>query len=169
MMAINTTLNATLEKLKDRYAQLEPGDRIALSALGLFFSLLFIYLALLSPMYSYHADSMAARDRQLSLIQYMRASEKQARSAKTETRSTGSGQSLLTQISRIAEQIGIKPNRLQPEGSDAVSVWFDSVAFSDLVKMLNQVQSQRGIVVQQISIDKEDQPGLVRARIVLRS
>ena len=34
MMAINTTLNATLEKLKDRYAQLEPGDRIAMSALA---------------------------------------------------------------------------------------------------------------------------------------
>jgi general secretion pathway protein M len=168
-MAINTTLSATLEKLLDRYAQLEQGDRIALSGLGLFFSLLFIYFALLNPMYSYHADSLAARDRQLSLIQYMRASEKQARSVKTETRSTASGQSLLSQVSRIAQQIGIKPNRLQPEGSDAVSVWFDSVAFNDLVKMLRQVQAQQGIVVQQISIDKEDQPGVVRARIVLRS
>jgi general secretion pathway protein M len=168
-MAISTTLNATLEKLLDRYAQMEPGDRIALSGLGLFFSLLFIYFALLNPMYSYHADSLAARDRQLGLIQYMRASEKQARSVNTETRSTASGQSLLSQVSRIAQQIGIKPNRLQPEGSDAVSVWFDSVAFNDLVKMLRQVQSQQGIVVQQISIDKEDQPGVVRARIVLRS
>jgi general secretion pathway protein M len=99
----------------------------------------------------------------------MRASEKQARSVKAETRSTGGGQSLLSQVSRIAQQIGIKPNRLQPEGSDAVSVWFDSVAFNDLVKMLRQVQSQQGIVVQQISIDKEDQPGIVRARIVLRT
>jgi general secretion pathway protein M len=168
-MAITTTLNATLEKLLDRYAQLAQGDRIALSGLGLFFSLLFIYFALLNPMYSYHADSLAARDRQLSLIQYMRASEKQARSVKTETRSNASGQSLLSQVSRIAQQIGIKPNRLQPEGSDAVSVWFDSVAFDDLVKMLRQVQAQQGIVVQQISIDKEDQPGVVRARIVLRS
>ena len=166
---ISATLNATLEKLIERYAQLEQGDRIALSGLGLFFSLLFIYFALLNPMYSYHAESMAARDRQLSLIQYMRASEKQARSAKTETRSTASGQSLLSQVSRIAQQIGIRPNRLQPEGSDAVSVWFDSVAFNDLVKMLRQVQLQQGIVVQQISIDKEDQPGVVRARIVLRS
>ena len=43
-MAVNTTLNATLnatlEKLIDRYAQLEQRDRIALSGLGLFFSLL---------------------------------------------------------------------------------------------------------------------------------
>jgi len=45
-MAINTTLNATLatlnvtlEKLIDRYTQLEQRDRIALSGLGLFFSL----------------------------------------------------------------------------------------------------------------------------------
>ena len=168
-MAISTTLNTTVEKLKDRYAQLEERDRIALNGLGLFFSLLFIYFALLNPMYTYHAESMAARDRQLSLIQYMRASEKQARSVKAETRTGGSGQSLLSQVSRIAQQIGIKPNRLQPEGSDAVSVWFEDVAFNDLVKMLKQVQQQQGIVVQQISIDKEDQPGVVRARIVLRT
>jgi general secretion pathway protein M len=168
-MAISTTLNATADKLKVRYVQLEQRDRIALNGLGLFFGLLFIYFALLNPMYTYHADSMADRDRQLSLIQYMRASEKQARSAKTDTRSTGSGRSLLSQVSRIAQQIGIKPNRLQPEGSDAVSVWFEGVAFNDLVKLLKQVQSQQGIVVQQISIDKEDQPGVVRARIVLRT
>ena len=168
-MAISDTLSATVEKLKDRYVQLEQSGRIALNGLGLFFSLLFIYFALLNPLYTYHADSMAARDRQASLIQYMRASEKQARSVKAETRSTGSGRSLLSQVSRIAQQIGIKPNRLQPEGSDAVSVWFEGVAFNDLVKLLKQVQSQQGIVVQQISIDKEDQPGVVRARLVLRS
>jgi general secretion pathway protein M len=168
-MAISTTLKSTADKLKVRYVQLEQRDRIALNGLGLFFGLLFIYFALLNPMYTYHADSMAARDRQLSLIQYMRASEKQARSAKADTRSTGSERSLLSQVSRIAQQIGIKPNRLQPEGSDAVSVWFEGVAFNDLVKMLKQVQSQQGIVVQQISIDKEDQPGVVRARIVLRT
>jgi general secretion pathway protein M len=168
-MAISTTLSATTKKLKDRYVQLEQRDRIALTGLGMFIGLLFIYFALLNPMYTYHADSMAARDRQLSLIQYMRGSEKQARSVKADTRPTGSGRSLLSQVSRIAQQIGIKPNRLQPEGSDAVSVWFEDVAFNDLVKMLKQVQSQQGIVVQQISIDREDQPGVVRARIVLRS
>ena len=168
-MVISTKINATANKLKDRYLQLEQRDRIALNGLGLFFCLLFIYFALLNPLYTYHADSMAARDRQLSLIQYMRASEKQARLVKADTRATGSERSLLSQVSRIAQQIGIKPNRLQPEGSDAVSVWFEGVAFNDLVKMLKQVQSQQGIVVQQISIDKEDEPGVVRARIVLRT
>lgn len=161
--------NPTLVKLMEHYAQLEQRDKIALSGLGIFFSLLFIYFAILGPVNKYHADSLAARDRQLSLIQYMRASENQARSASTGSQSATSGQSLLTQVSRVAQQIGIKPNRLQPEGSDAVSVWFDSVAFNDLVKMLKRVQSQQGIVVQQISIDREDQPGMVRARIVLRS
>lgn len=161
--------NPTLVKLMEHYAQLGQRDKIALSGLGIFFSLLFIYFAILGPVNKYHADSLAARDRQLSLIQYMRASENQARSASTGSQSATSGQSLLTQVSRVAQQIGIKPNRLQPEGSDAVSVWFDSVAFNDLVKMLKRVQSQQGIVVQQISIDREDQPGMVRARIVLRS
>ncbi len=161
--------NTAIAKLLDRYAQLEQRDKIALISLGLFFCVLFIYFGLLSPVHQFRDDSMAARDRHLELIQFMRSSEKEARSARTGSKAVATGQSLLTQISRIAQQVGIKPNRLQPEGSDAVSVWFDSVAFNDLVKMLKQVQLQQGIVVQQISIDREDQPGMVRARIVLRT
>lgn len=161
--------NPTLNKLLDRYNQLEQKDKMALGGLSVFIGILFIYFAILGPVNRYHVESMAARDRQLDLIEYMRASESRARSAASGVAPAASGQSLLTHISRVAQQVGIKPNRLQPQGTGAVSVWFDSVAFNDLVNMLKLVESQQGIVVQEISIDREDQPGVVRARIVLRS
>ena len=158
-----------LDKLTERYLQLEKTERSALNSLASFFALLFLYFVIWNPVNQYHDSNEVERDRQLSLIQYMRASEKEARASSKGVNRAPTGQSLLTTVSRTAQQIGIKPNRLQPEGSDAVSVWFDGVAFDDLMLMLKQIQARQGIVVQQIAIDREGQPGMVRARIVLRS
>ncbi|MFP6808513.1 MAG: type II secretion system protein M [Pseudomonadales bacterium] len=152
-----------------RFQQLEKRDRVAVQALATFLVLLFTYFVILNPVNEYYQDSKVARDRQLSLIQYMRSSEKRAREMSTGSVVRASGQSLLTEVSRAAQLMGIKPNRLQPEGSDAVSVWFDSVSFSDLMKLLVQVQAKQGMIVQQISIDRDEQAGMVRARIVLRT
>ncbi len=158
-----------LDKLTERYLQLEKTERSALKSLAGFFTLLSLYFVIWNPVNQYHNSNEVERDRQLSLVQYMRASEKEARASSQGVNRGSTGQSLLTVVSRTAQQIGIKPNRLQPEGSDAVSVWFDGVAFDDLMLMLKQIQARQGIVVQQIAIDREDQPGMVRARIVLRS
>lgn len=158
-----------IDKLSGRYRQLEARERSALSSLASFFALLFLYFVIWNPVHQYHDSSEAERDRQLDLIQFMRASEKEARALSAGENHVNTGQSLLTIVSRTAQQMGIKPNRLQPEGSDAVSVWFDAVAFDELMRLLKRVQARQGIVVQQISIDREEQPGMVRVRIVLRS
>jgi general secretion pathway protein M len=103
------------------------------------------------------------------LLTYLKSTESQARSS-SESQGTGeaTGQSLLSSVSKSARSIGINPNRLQPEGSDAVSVWFDAVAFSKLMLWLERLESGQGIVVQQITIDRRDLPGQVSARLVLR-
>jgi general secretion pathway protein M len=158
-----------LSRLTDRYSQLDKRERSALVLLACFFACLFFYFAIWSPADQFLRASEAELERQLSLVQYMRASEKEARASSKGAKQAPTGQSLLTVVSRAAQQAGIKPNRLQPEGSGAVSIWFDTVAFDALMRMLNKLQANRSIVVQQISLDREEQPGMVRARIVLRS
>ncbi len=158
-----------LHRLAMRYQELESRDRIALIVLGGFFLVLFVYFGLWSPVHRFHEDSEAERNRQLGLIQYMESTLDQARASKAKTGGARSGQSLLTEVSRSAQQVGIKPGRLQPEGSNSVSIWFEKVAFNDLIRMLERMRDRQGITVQQISIDREDEPGLVRSRIVLRA
>jgi general secretion pathway protein M len=158
-----------LDRIRERYGQLEAREQSALITLATFGLLLFLYFLIWNPINQYHASSGVERDRQLSLLQYLRATEKEARTSSKGVTQAPAGQSLLTTVSRVAQQMGIKPNRLQPEGSDAVSVWFEGVAFDDLMRMLKQVRARQGIVVRQISIDREELPGMVRARIVLRS
>ncbi len=155
---------------QERFAQLQKREQLALVVMGIFFASLAFYFVLVKPIDEFRTSSSAAHERQIELYGYMKSSEAEARrAASTGSDQAGTGQSLLTDVSRIAQQLGMKPNRLQPEGTDAVSVWFDGVAFNELVRMLERLQSERGIVVQQISIDRDELPGVVRARIVLRS
>ncbi|MFT5562964.1 MAG: type II secretory pathway component PulM, partial [Litorivivens sp.] len=79
-----------------------------------------------------------------------------------------SGQNLMSDVSNSARRFGINPNRLQPEGEDGVSVWFDGVSFGLLLDWMSSVSSQN-VSVRQISIDRDDASGVVNARIILRS
>ena len=151
----------------DRYHGLPVRDRNALRLLALTVVLVLIYLLVWAPVYGFLEASREDRERQNDLLQYMLSTQVQARTA-SGVRIGLKGQTLLSQISSSTAKFGIKPKRLQPEGSDAVSVWFDAVGFNDLIRWLEQ-QHLEGISVRQISIDKSEESGTVSARVVLHT
>jgi len=77
------------------------------------------------------------------------------------------GQALLSTVATSARGAGITLNRFQPEGSDALAVSLEDVAFGELVVWLEQLQRQDGIRVRSATIDAQNAPGRVRARILL--
>lgn len=157
-----------LDPYLDKFNSLEKREKTAVLALAAFFAILILYFAMWSPIYAYHQDSLQKRDTQFSLIQYMRAGEKRARSSSSSQKAKPTGQSLITEISNSAQKLGIKPNRMQPEGENSVSIWFDNVVFNDLINWIEQLNEREGVDIQQISIDRQDNPGTVNARLVLR-
>ena len=48
-----------------------------------------------------------------------------------------------------------------------MSLWFDNVAFSSVMELLERMAAIPGVEVQQLVIDGSEEPGQVRARIVL--
>ena len=156
-------------ELMKHYRELEKRERVAVVSLSIFLAGVVLYLGVWAPVNNYALEAQIDHDRYLKLLTYLKSTESQARSV-SEKQSTGkaTGQSLLSSVSKSARSIGIKPSRLQPEGSDAVSVWFDAVAFTRLMLWLERLESGQGIVVQQITIDRRDLPGEVSARLVLR-
>lgn len=77
------------------------------------------------------------------------------------------GQALLSTVATSARGAGVTLNRFQPEGSDALAVSLEDVAFAELVVWLEQLQRQEGIRVRSATIDAHNAPGRVRARILL--
>lgn len=78
-----------------------------------------------------------------------------------------SGQALLSTVATSARNAGITLNRFQPEGSDALAVSLEDVPFGELVVWLDQLQRQDGIRVRSATIDAQNTPGRVRARVLL--
>jgi type II secretory pathway component PulM len=157
-----------VRRLMDAYRGLEKREQWALKGLAGFFGLLILYQMVWSTAYSYRENARQSRDRTHDLIQYMWATEVDARKADKGPAGGPSGQSLLTETSRSAQRFGIKPNRLQPEGDDGVSVWFDGVPFNQLMSWLGDLEKRGTAAVRQISIDRQELSGRVNARIVLK-
>jgi type II secretory pathway component PulM len=156
-----------LVALRDRYEHLERQEQLAVKALGIFFAGLFLYFGMLLPAHDFYADRLADFERNQSLLQYMKTTEVEARASASDEPGI-SGQNLMSDVSNSARRFGINPNRLQPEGEDGVSVWFDGVSFGLLLDWMSSVSSQN-VSVRQISIDRDDASGVVNARIILRS
>ncbi|MEX0941853.1 MAG: type II secretion system protein M [Pseudomonadales bacterium] len=161
-------LRRQFRQARHRYDGLERRERVTLNLLACFIGILLLYYGAWVPSNAFLESRIADRDRQLSVLRYMRATEAKARAAGSTSVPAPFGQSLLSEVSRSALEFNINPNRLQPEGTGGVSVWFDGVVFDDLMLWL-QEQSAQGIYVQQVSIDRQAAAGKVNARIVLRN
>ncbi len=163
-------MNQAVTEALSRYKELETNEKRALLLLAGFLTVTVLYLAVWSPILGYVESSKVDHDRYRALLGYLQSTEEEARQAAgsdTGNRA-GSGQNLITTVSRTARSVGVSPSRIQPEGSGAVSVWFESVRFTQLMLWIERLDRDRAIAVRQISIEGQDSPGLVSARIVLR-
>lgn len=148
-----------------RYKQLEARDQLAVKGLAIFFAALLLY-GLESSARGFYDDRLTEFERNQSLVQYMRATERDARAKANGAPAIG-GQNLMSSVSNSAKRFGITPNRLQPEGSSGVSVWFESVSFAVLLEWVTSVSQQGSVSIRQISIDRNEDPGVVSARVIL--
>ncbi len=72
-------------------------------------------------------------------------------------------------MSRSAKSANIKPDKLQPEGSDSVSVWFEAVSFNDMMRWLENLEANESVHIHQITVNRLQQAGSVNARMVLKT
>lgn len=161
-------MNQFLDDVRSRFDDLEKRERIALTGLAVFLSTVVFYLAVWAPINEFVDDGQRDYARHLSLLEHLRSTEAEARASKGKSQRQVSSGSLLTTVTKAAQAVGVSPSRMQPEGSDAVSVWFDSVAFTRLMLFLERLQAREGVVVRQISVERQDESGKVSARLVLR-
>ena len=160
--------NPQLRVFVQRYEHLEKRDRVALNGLISFITIFLLYVLVWVPANNFLEDRKLNHERQLSLLQYLRSTEQQARASAGNKGSTvSSSKPLLQTVSNLAGLAGIQPDRLQPEATDGVSVWFDDVAFNNLIRWM-ELLNQEGITVRQVSIDREEASGTVNARVILR-
>lgn len=157
--------------MKDWLANLDTRERRAL-IFGGGSLLLFLLYSLGWHPFTTKLDQVAQQVReQHATYQWMQAKAEEVRrirSAAPAIKTTG-GQSLLATVDRTAREGGLGPalKRVEPESSSNVRVWLDGATFDDLVKWLLALQQDYGIQVLNISVERQNDPGVVSARLTL--
>tara|TARA_E500000331_G_scaffold214151_1_gene205372 strand:+ start:147 stop:635 length:489 start_codon:yes stop_codon:yes gene_type:complete len=162
-------MSALILQIRQRIQELERKEKLAILALSVFLAFLMFFLVIWLPIYEYREKQRDSYQRSLDLLLYLQSTEEEARSVKVEGSNRMSGQTLLTKVTRTAKTAGIQPSRLQPEGNDSVSIWFDSVSYRELMLFLERLQLREAIYVIQLSIDKGNQSGIISSRVTVRS
>ena len=158
---------STIAPWKERFDSMQSSEQRAVTILGAFAVGVVVYLGFWAPASDWRISAEQERDRQFETLSMMKETESQARAAARDRPTETAEGSLLSLVSSSAQEQGINPNRLQPEGENAVSLWFDDVAFSNVMQLLERMGSVPGLEVQQLVIDGSEEPGQVRARIVM--
>lgn len=141
---------------------------------GLFLALFLPYIAIWQPLHERLAAMHSVLERQrIDLAWMLQASEEikvlQGRSQASPQGSMATGQSLLGLVdstARTGDMAGTI-RRIQPEGQATVRVWLENAPFDALLRWLDLLQQQYGIRINGVVVDRQTQPGLVSARIVL--
>jgi general secretion pathway protein M len=161
-----------VQKLTAQYDQLSSRDQKALQVLALAFAVTFAYLGVWRPIAEFRADSQAEMEASRELLEWVRSKEATARAVASmgnESGQTGNlgDDDLLKTVTDSADKSGMPLQRFEPSGNQAMRIWLEQVPFTDLTQWLAHLETKYGIVVDQASLDRADEPGLVDARITL--
>lgn len=78
--------------------------------------------------------------------------------------------SLLAIVDSLANQLGLRAaiKRIEPDGPHNATIWIEEMNFDALIHLLGQLDKRSNVKVKQADVSKLDQPGVVKAKIVLR-
>ena len=99
-------------------------------------------------------------------LEWMQVNESRAREVAAAQANAQGDRALLPMITRSAAAAGLALTRVQPEADNAVSIMLQSQTFDAVVRWLNQLEQNNGIIVSRVAFDAAG-PGLVNAQLRL--
>ena len=166
-----------LVNLIARYDQLPARDRKALTWLAFALLLAVLYFVAWRPVVTFHDNAESRREKAQELLAWMQANRAPIEALGSVSSSGGSssgavekpanGRALMTLVTRTAGEADLPLQRFEPSGDDAVRVWMDAVPFADVAAWLEQLKNNHGIIIDQASMDRANDPGVVSVRLTL--
>lgn len=154
------------QRLIGWYDQLGPRDRLALRGLGSFLGLVLGYFLLIAPLIEHGERAQRRLQDERALLEWLRAHQGEAGGA------AGAGQTrdqpVATLVNTSAQENKLTIRRYEPAGEDGVKVWIEGAAFNSVIKWLYQLEGSYGIRAAEFSLEREDEPGKVSARLTLQ-
>lgn len=153
-----------------RYDTLADNERMLVNGAGLLIVLVLVFLILIVPARNAVNESQLKLAGQQNLMSWMKENEAVARQAGSGGGGvTKSDQPLQTIVTSTAGPMGVAVKRYENESENKLRVSLEKVPFDKMVRWLDQLESRYGLVIVNIAVDAEKEPGLVTAKLVLQN
>jgi len=158
--------------MKSWFLSLTQRERVMVQVASSVVTVFLLYLLVLEPISSNYSKNKKNVQTATETLEWMRnaASEvKQLRGGRQLSERPQGKQFVLSMIDNSVRKVGLAAvmKRVQPEGDFGVRVWFEAAAFDELIKWLSTIESEHGLLVNEINIEQTDSIGLVNARVFL--
>lgn len=114
---------------------------------------------------------LEAQEAELQWMRQAAAEVRQLRGSTGVAPAQEGGTSLLSLVERTARQGKLAPavRRVQPDGQNGVRIWLENAVFDDLLVWLHQLATAHGVGLSEISVQREQAPGVVNGRLLLET
>lgn len=180
MRALGTELQRQFEDLASRFMASDQGqrvigwydtlnarDRLALRLLGGFLGIVLVYVLALAPMIEYGNRAQSRLREEHALLEWLRAHQGEA-GAPAPGGAGAREQPVATLVNSSAQENKLTIRRYEPAGDDGIKVWIEGASFNAIVKWMYQLEGSHGIRAAEFTVEREDEPGKVSARLTLQ-
>jgi len=160
--------------MKDWFDNLDTREKRILIIGAVVLLMALMYLLAWEPFIKKSASLEKSNQENELLLTWMEQSADEARKLQAKLKASGpsgstKGQSLLGVVDKTAKSgnLGKSVKRVQPDGQTKAHVWLENANFNDVIKWLENLQHRQGIHIVTSVIEKQEEAGLVNARLVL--
>lgn len=163
-----------VQKLEAQFDQLPRRDQQALTVMLVALLLGVLYFAVWRPITGFHAEARADHEQARELVAWMESNRpaiqqlSETRSNVQSTSQIRDSRALMSLVTSSASESGIKLQRFEPSGENAIRLWLEDVPFNSVAAWLEQLTEEHGIVIDQAALDRADKPGMISARLTLQ-
>lgn len=159
-----------MDSLRTWFDQLEPRERLLVSAAAALLIFAVVYLAGLRPLFdraARGADLVASQQELLAELSQLAARRGPQRGAGDA--SAGGDQSLVLVVDRTTRSQGLATylKRNQPDGENSIRLRFEDAPFDNLLGWLVEMQNKYGVGAVSANIDGSPSKGRVSCNLVL--
>lgn len=162
-------------KLVAQYDQLPRRDQQALTVLAIAVFLGILYFAVWTPAVSFHDEALDERERSAELLAWLEANRESLDRLSGNSGGQGDatvdtpedGRALMSLVTRSAGEAGLSLQRFEPSGDNAIRVWLEGAPFTEVASWLEQLNTGHGVQIDQASMDRQNDPGMVSVRLTL--
>ena len=147
------------------YAVKSRSDRIVINALAALFLFSIALLGVWQPIQINNSEQRSRYVNELTLTEWIALNRNQLQSLSNSSTEQSDASSAIARITNAANQSKITLDRLQPESDGSVSISLQNQSFTRVVRWLVQLETQKGLTVSRLGIDKGSKIGEVSGQI----